>query len=204
MEGPTRASVKPLKIVVAGNHQTGKTMFLRRWKDPDTIMEPKTTIGTDLICDSYVSSSGARYTIQAWDTAGQEAYHSITAPYFRNAHGVILFFDLSNQASFQALSYWIQLVREHAQQDPVILIIGNKCDLPREVPDTAIVQWCSDQELQFFLTSALTGENVQEAVSEMIKQIVDRQERGILMFKNSTEASVDISESKPKKQSGCC
>lgn len=196
-----KVPVKPIKIVVAGNHQTGKTMFLRRWKDPDTISEPKPTIGTDLICESYVSPSGKRYTVQAWDTAGQEAYHSITAPYFRNANGVILVFDLTNQQSFMSLSYWIELVQEHAQNDPVIVVVGNKCDLPREVPDGAVEQWCGDHDVAFFITSALTGENVQEAVQHVITHVVERQEQAPVLRKS--DGDVDITE-QTKKESQCC
>ena len=195
-----RAAVKPLKIIVAGNQQTGKTMFLRRWKDPDTIAEPKPTIGTDLICESYVSPSGKRYTVQAWDTAGQEAYHSITAPYFRNANGVILVFDVTSPASFQALGYWMDLVQENAQKDPVIVVVGNKCDLMREVPDNAIEQWCASHGCVYFITSAMTGENVTEAVQHLISEVVKRQEEGIVYEREP----VSVSLTKPGGRSACC
>ena len=196
-----RAAVKPVKIIVAGNQQTGKTMFLRRWKDPDTIAEPKPTIGTDLICESYVSPNGKRYTVQVWDTAGQEAYHSITAPYFRNANGVILVFDLTNPASFQALGYWLDLVQENAQNDPVIVVVGNKCDLEREVPDSAIEQWCVAHDCVFFITSAITGENVAEAVQHLITEVVKRQECGIVFEQDAATVSLT---GRSEGRSGCC
>jgi GTPase SAR1 family protein len=44
---------------------------------------------------------------QVWDTAGQERFRSITKAYYRNAHAVLLAYDCTDEASFEALHGWL-------------------------------------------------------------------------------------------------
>lgn len=38
--------------------------------------------------------------LQIWDTAGQEAYRSITRSYYRSTVGALLVYDISRRPSF--------------------------------------------------------------------------------------------------------
>jgi small GTP-binding protein len=139
-----------------------------RWKDPNGTHETVPTIGTDLACQSW-DLNGVAYRIQLWDTAGQEAYHSITAPYFRACHGVFLVFDLTNKSSFEALPYWLGLIQKNCSHMPLIVLIANKNDLPgHQIDGEAIATFCRERDLTYFVTSALTGENVQNAANHML------------------------------------
>jgi GTPase SAR1 family protein len=44
---------------------------------------------------------------QVWDTAGQERFRSITTAYYRNAHAVLLAYDCTDEASFEAVHCWL-------------------------------------------------------------------------------------------------
>ena len=46
--------------------------------------------------------------LQVWDTAGQERFRALTTSYYRGAHGVILVYDVTEQASFDHLASWIK------------------------------------------------------------------------------------------------
>jgi small GTP-binding protein len=46
---------------------------------------------------------GKQAKLQIWDTAGQERFRTITSAYYKNAHGIIIVFDLLNQKSFDDL-----------------------------------------------------------------------------------------------------
>ena len=49
--------------------------------------------------------------LQVWDTAGEEKYHCLTDMYYRNTHGVMLVFDLSNSETLDHVSNtWIKQV----------------------------------------------------------------------------------------------
>ena len=54
--------------------------------------------------------SKEKFLIKIWDTCGQEQFRSLTANYFRNAEGVILAYDVTDESSFLSLKNWICLI----------------------------------------------------------------------------------------------
>jgi small GTP-binding protein len=67
-------------------------------------------------------------SLQLWDTAGQEQFHALTSSYFRQAHAVILAYDVHSPSSFASLQRWVDEVDRHAPAEVVKLVIGTKCD----------------------------------------------------------------------------
>lgn len=62
--------------------------------------------------------------------AGAEKYKAITTGHLRNADGIILVFDLSNEKSLISLDYWYNMIStSNNKSDIKILLIGNKLDL---------------------------------------------------------------------------
>ena len=55
-----------------------------------------------------VQMDGKDVQLQVWDTAGQERFRALTTSYYRGAHGVILVYDVTSQASFDHLASWIK------------------------------------------------------------------------------------------------
>ncbi|GAA6097590.1 ras-related protein Rab-26-like [Tachysurus ichikawai] len=43
---------------------------------------------------------GVKVKLQIWDTAGQERFRSVTHAYYRDAHALLLLYDVTNKASF--------------------------------------------------------------------------------------------------------
>lgn len=65
-----------------------------------------------------------------WDTAGTERFRTITPAYYKNCDGVLLVFDISDEKSFETISYWISELNENTDVSRVqLLLVGNKCDL---------------------------------------------------------------------------
>ena len=50
-----------------------------------------------------------RLTVQVWDTAGQEQFHSLTSTYYRKAGGVMIMYDCSNRKSFESVPRWLEV-----------------------------------------------------------------------------------------------
>ena len=67
--------------------------------------------------------------LSLWDTAGQETYKSVTRSYFRGASGALLVFDLSRRQTFQHVTDWLNDLRQIAEPDIVVVLVGNKADL---------------------------------------------------------------------------
>ena len=103
--------------------------------------------------------------LQIWDTAGQESFRSITRSYYRGAAGALLVYDVTRRDTFQHLGRWLEEAKQHAHENMVILLIGNKNDLEhRRAVTTAEGQAFADQHgLLFLETSAKTAYNVESA-----------------------------------------
>ena len=51
---------------------------------------------------------GKSVKMQIWDTAGQERFKTITASYYKGAHGIILTYDITDKQSFKDIENWLQ------------------------------------------------------------------------------------------------
>lgn len=49
--------------------------------------------------------------------------------YFRHALGAALVYDIANYDTFKRIEDWIKLVREYADPNSVIMLVGNRLDL---------------------------------------------------------------------------
>ena len=69
-----------------------------------------------------------------------EKYRSITTGHYRFALGAILVYDISNADSFRNCRYWLENIRNYADENVVIALVGkfliltlpfpgNKCDV---------------------------------------------------------------------------
>jgi len=101
--------------------------------------------------------------LQLWDTAGQERFRSLTSNFFGRADGFVLCYDISNRPSFDHVIGWMRDIKTRAPPDCDIVLCGNKSDLDNDRVVTAEEGLALAEEygVQFFETSALTGNNVE-------------------------------------------
>ena len=59
------------------------------------------TIGLDFKKVEVQLSNGKSVNMQMWDTAGQEKFSTLSPMFFRGAHGVIVVYDITNEATFE-------------------------------------------------------------------------------------------------------
>lgn len=116
--------------------------------------------------------------LSLWDTAGQETYKSVTRSYFRGASGALLVFDLSRRQTFQHVTDWLNDLRQIAEPDIVVVLVGNKADLTqleqnkREVTREEAEDWARrNGVLEYVETSAKSGENVEKAFMRVAERI---------------------------------
>jgi len=73
-----------------------------------------------------ITIDGKPIKLQIWDTAGQEAFRSITRSYYRGAAGALLVYDITRRDTFNHLTTWLDDARQHSNSNMVIMLIGNK------------------------------------------------------------------------------
>lgn len=91
-------------------------------------MNSQSTIGVEFATRN-IQVEDQQVRAQIWDTAGQERYRAITNAYYRNAVGALLVYDITKPQSFLNIDKWIGELREHAEYNMVVLLVGNKSDL---------------------------------------------------------------------------
>jgi small GTP-binding protein len=185
------------KVVIVGDQFVGKTSFLsyltKQHVPPD--LSPTTSLYLTM---HEFTINGKSYSINIWDTAGEEQYRSLASVYLRNARGVLVMFDLTRQSSFDSVDYWINYITDTLENLPALLIIGNKSDI-RDLPlveDDTINSYCQWKGVKCMRTSAYTGENVELSFSTLMELV--------LQEKAEMAISPSLQFGKSPKQRFCC
>jgi small GTP-binding protein len=198
---PNAVPDRMFKVAFIGDSGVGKTSFIQRFCTDNFKDTFAATIGVDLQV-KMLNIDDRIVALQLWDTAGQERFRSITKQYFRKSDGVILVYDVTSEITFRNVRAWMTSVRESAEDDCVVALVGNKTDLcdddekrPVKYKDGA--KLADDYGCLFFESSARLGTSVielMEAIARLMQEKDDKQRKG--------ENLIDISLK--KKKSGCC
>ncbi|KAM3598678.1 uncharacterized protein V6R79_021173 [Siganus canaliculatus] len=114
------------KVMLVGDSGVGKTCLLVRFKDGAFLAGSFiSTVGIDFR-NKVLNIDGVKVKLQIWDTAGQERFRSVTHAYYRDAHALLLLYDVTNKSSFDNIQAWLTEIHEYAQQDVVLMLLGNK------------------------------------------------------------------------------
>ncbi|XP_037720454.1 ras-related protein Rab-5C isoform X3 [Drosophila subpulchrella] len=127
--------------------------------------------------NKVVVVDGTRVKLQIWDTAGQERFRSVTHAYYRDAHALLLLYDVTNKTTYDNIRAWLGEIREYAQEDVVIVLIGNKADCSgseRQVKREDGERLGREHNVPFMETSAKTGLNVELSFTAVARQLKSR------------------------------
>jgi len=160
------------KVVLIGDSGVGKSNLLSRFTRNEFNLEQKSTIGVEFATRS-IRTEGKTIKAQIWDTAGQERYRAITSAYYRGAVGALLVYDIAKYSTFKNVERWLTELRENADRNIVIMLVGNKSDLRhlREVPTEEAKAFAETNKLSFIETSALDSTNVELAFQNILTEI---------------------------------
>jgi small GTP-binding protein len=169
------------KTILVGDSGVGKTSLLVQFDQGK--FQPGSfaaTVGIGFT-NKVVNVDGSKVKLQIWDTAGQERFRSIKHAYYRDAHALLLLYDVTSKSSFDNISAWLAEINEYAQDDVVIMLIGNKADMSdeRTVHKEEGVQVARDYGVSFLETSAKTGQNVENAFMSIARDLKDQKTRGV-------------------------
>lgn len=160
------------KVVLIGDSGVGKSNLLSRFTRNEFCLESKSTIGVEFATRT-LQVEGRTIKAQIWDTAGQERYRAITSAYYRGALGALLVYDVTKPTTFDNVSRWLKELRDHADSNIVIMLIGNKTDLKhlRAVATEDAQSFAEKEGLAFIETSALEATNVEKAFQTILGDI---------------------------------
>lgn len=190
------------RVVTIGETAVGKTCLINRLVNDRYNDTESPTIGGNFLMHCEIID-GKKIEMQIWDTAGQEKYRSLSPIYCRDAIVAVIVYDVSKPETFEKLESWIQLFTEVADSESFIYIVGNKSDILEENSTLPEIhrKWAVDHGYDFAITSAKTGDGVEELFHEIALKLNATKITGAENQFDKIDINVEASK---EKKSGCC
>jgi len=167
------------KIVVVGDGAVGKTSLIKKFTNGTFEKDYVKTIGAQF--SKYNKKiNGDNIRLVFWDIAGQEDFNFLQPLFYKESKAVIIVYSLEENTlgkkSFMHIENWYQVVEKNCGDIPVVLF-ANKVDLVHESSINKLkIQKLADEYkfLNFFFTSAKTGQGVVNAFNAIIERLYVR------------------------------
>ncbi|XP_073916647.1 ras-related protein Rab-36 isoform X2 [Castor canadensis] len=152
--------LKISKVVVVGDLYVGKTSLIHRFCKNVFDRDYKATIGVDFEIERF-EIAGIPYSLQIWDTAGQEKFKCIASAYYRGAQVIITAFDLTDVKTLDHTRQWLEdALRENEAGSCFIFLVGTKKDLLSgaacEQAEAEAVHLANEMQAEYWSVSAKT------------------------------------------------
>lgn len=162
------------KICLLGEGSVGKTSLVYRFIEDKFHEDYKATLGVNIL-QKHLEIDDYSISANIWDLGGQDTFENLRKLYLEGSEGALIIFDLTDRTSFEKLGSWIRDFREHREEKPFCLI-GNKADLKDQilVKEEEASLLAKEYGVNLIITSAKTGENVEKAFVNLIKNILEK------------------------------
>ena len=200
---------KTCQILLIGDSSVGKTSLIQRYANGIFKEEYLATVGLDFYTKQEAINN-INVLVRLWDTAGQERFKSLTPNYFKNAEWVIITYDITSSQSFENLKFWINSIKTNLGEKNIIIpiiIVGNKLDMEdmRDITREEAEKFAKENKYKYFETSAKTGEGVDDAIRDLVNQVLEKSEQ--FEEERNERKSIKINSDQPEdnvKKKGCC
>ena len=191
------------KILTLGESAVGKTSILIRFTENKFRKIYLATLGIDFR-SKVIHVSGKDIKLKIWDSAGQERFHNITTAQFREADGIALIYDVTDEDSFWKIKYWIEQIKLNiSEEDISLVLLGNKCDIKeRVVSQQQGKEMAQELNISYFETSALNGKGINEAFKHLAKEIMKK--KGDVISDRRKSFRLTSSTQRKNNKKGCC
>eukprot|EP00727_Mastigamoeba_balamuthi_P011504 m51a1_g6977 putative rab family gtpase (202) ;mRNA; r:117856-118951 len=192
------------KYIIIGDSGVGKSCLLLQFTEKKFHESHDVTIGVEFGV-RRVEIGGHAVKLQIWDTAGQEAFRSISRTYYRGSAGALLVYDVTRRDTFNHLASWLEDLKDHGSTQLEVILIGNKADLEdqRAVSVNEGRQFAEQHGLLFLETSAKTAQNVEEAFVTSAKGIHEKIVTGGIEITSNSGIKLGTKTAQQQK-TACC
>ena len=193
-----------IKIIILGSVGVGKTCIITRYKTGKFLEDIPPTQGSNYV-QIIKNINNKNYIFNFWDTAGQEKYNSLTQSFTKNSQIVILVYSIVDKKSFEALDFWLDLVKkENGDTGYTLGVAGNKSDLYQDskVPDIKGKEYAEKIGAIWKSTSAKEdSKSIEELINELTENFIrenNTKKRGSTIKLNNKFFN------KKQEKKGCC
>ena len=175
------------KVIVIGDSGVGKSCLTTQAVRNNFEEFYTATVGFEFLTFNMRINNNV-LKLQIWDTCGQEVYKSLISNFYRNSSLALILYAINNKDSFQHAETWLNDLKNQANPNVKVFLVGNKSDLENErvISKEEGERFKEEKKLdRFFETSAKTGENARSALLEAAK----------LLYKEYLKAKQNLADS---------
>jgi Rab family protein len=118
-------------------------------------------------------------------------------------------YDITNENSFHSVTKWMHELKENAEPNVVIMLVGNKLDIceknasARKVSREQAIELAKQEGLMFMETSAAADVNVRDSFELLVQEIYNVKSREPVAPKTKTIRVDDPSFQANQDDAGC-
>ena len=198
------------KVVLVGDSGVGKTCIIQRYVNDNFVENSESTITSSYTYKKIdYKQCNKSISFDIWDTAGQELYRALAKNFYLNASIGILVYDIRRRNSFESLkTYWHEQLKVSGEDNMVLAVAGNKCDLYLEekVTEAEGKQFAKDIGAVFRLTSCKENIGIEELFEECGRKYLEN--NNLIKANEAKDNKFNLNDSADnadrKKKKKCC
>lgn len=164
------------KLILTGDFKVGKTSLIKRFVENSFKESYISTIGVEISKKSIFLDEETKLNLVIWDIGGQSNQNR---PYrhrfYEGANAAFIVVDRA-RSHLESITVWHKDIKESVSNNIPIVLIGNKSDLQDQIVITEeqLKVISKELDLHYILTSAKTGENVNEAFLYIAYRFIEK------------------------------
>ena len=164
------------KVILIGDSGVGsKTSFIEVVINNQFESNTSSTNGASYH-PKIINLNNGEFTIEFWDTPGQEKYKSLIKFFFKDADSIILGYDVTNRDSFDNIkTFWFDYVKDFSNTN-LLYLLGNKIDLKENisVSSSKARNYCKEKNIRYFEISCLNSVGIKEFLDDLTNELIKR------------------------------
>ena len=173
------------KIILLGEFNVGKSSIIAQFVDNNykKIEKQKNCKNK---CKTIAVDSETVAKLEIYDSSGEEKFNkTLPNQFYKDAYGAIIVYDITNKESFKNIEFWINEIINKCPSDTIILLIGNKTDIKERVVSYDEGNLLAQKyQIEYFETSAKTGNNITLIFEKILFEIIKKQNQNDLKSLN--------------------
>jgi Ras-related protein Rab-1A len=151
------------KLILTGDYQVGKSSLISRFIENTFSESYISTLGVEISKKTMEVSDETKVNFIIWDIAGQRK--TVKPNFYTGANAAFMVVDRTRKETLENINTWYDEIKSTVKAKIPIVLVGNKTDMIDSlvISEEEIKEFAQKKGFHYILTSAKTGENVNDA-----------------------------------------